>query len=183
MYRNLIKVFFSLVVLLANLSFFITFDDESGKKNTAKQYQKNIQFIDSNKSEKFNYKCKVDINSIKSGSRYIPIKFSVNVEPKINEKLENVSVTGYIDDIVFNNIADKSYNKFSISEVGHIDANTINPDGTSISISKATYLYDDTNIDKLIENLKGGIKVKVAWDKQEEYVVIKDVEVNQMNLS
>ena len=36
--------------------------------------------------------------------------------------------------------------------------------------SKESWLYEGTNIDRLIEKLKSGIQVKVNWNEEEEYV-------------
>lgn len=180
MYKNLIKVFLCLMVLLSNSSNFIGYDEESEKRNSIKQYQKNIQVINSNESKNFNYKYKVGINFNKTDSRYIPINFTVDIEPKVKGKFENVLATGYIDDLVFNNVAVKSYNTFGISERESLMIDMTNPDTKGFSISKRTWLYEDINLDRLVENLKSGIKVKVAWNDKEEYVLIKDVEINRI---
>lgn len=171
-YKNLIKVFLCLVVLLANSSIFLAFDEDGEKRNSTKQYQKNIQLIDSSNSGNFNYKYKVDINSSKVDSRYIPIKFTVDIRAKVSENLENVLAVAYIDELVYNNVAVKSNSIFSNSKA--------DKDNQGISIETETWLYDDTNIDRLVEHLKSGIKVKVNWNDKEEYVLIRDVEVNMI---
>jgi hypothetical protein len=173
-------VFLCLVVFLANSSIFIAFDEDNEKKNSTKQFQKNIQLMDSNKSENFNYRYKVDINSNKIDSRYIPINFTVDIQSKVKGKLENVVATAYIDDLVFNNIAVKNYNSFGISEREPVTIDNTDLNARGFSIAKGTWVYDDTNLDRLIENLKSGIKVKVTWNQKEEYVLIKDVEINKI---
>lgn len=179
-YKNLIKVFLCLVVFLANSSIFIAFNEDGERKNSTKQYQKNIQIIDSNKSENFNYRYKVDIDYNKKDTRYIPINFTVDIQSKVKGKLENVVATAYIDDLVFNNIAVKNYNSFGISEREPLKMDPTDSNASGFSIAKGTWLYEDTNLDRLIENLKSGIKVKVTWDQKEEYVLIKDVEINKI---
>ncbi len=57
-----------------------------------------------------------------------------------------------------------------------IDKNSKSNKG--LSIGKGTWLYWDVNINNLTNELKKGIKVKISWDNDTEYVSIPNENIN-----
>lgn len=165
----------SLIVLIISvIIIFIVTIINSNKESSIEQ-----SIINSNESKFFNYDYSVNINSNKDNPNYISINFIIDITPKIDGEFKNIIATAYINDEVQKDIAVKSYNTFGVAENEPLYMDRNNSDNKGISIARGTWLYKDTNLDKLIENLNLGIDLEVTWDNGSEKVHITDVNITK----
>lgn len=103
-----------------------------------------------------------------------------NVEKYENVKtslVDKLIATAYVNELVKETIAVKSYDTFGISENEPLSIDRNDQDKKGFSIARGTWLYKNTNISKLVDDLKLGIDVEVIWNNGSEYVHIDDVDV------
>jgi len=135
--------------------------------------------INSNESKTFNYDYYVNINSNKDNPNYISINFIVDITPKIDGDFKNIVATAYINDKVQEFIAVKSYYTFGVSDKEPLYMNRNDSENKGISIARGTWLYNDIDLDKLIDSLNLGIDLEINWDNGFEKVHIKDVNITK----
>ncbi|WP_308780460.1 hypothetical protein [uncultured Clostridium sp.] len=170
--KTFFLIIFSLVIVI-----FIVFKSFDSKNIDIKKEPDNLSFVDVSESKFFNYDYYVKINSNKETPEYISIIFTMDIEPKVDGKFENVIATAFINKEVQKSMAVDSYYTFGVSETEPLSIDRNNSEKKGFSIARGTWLYKDTDIDKLITDLRLGIDVEVTWDGGKEYVHINDVKI------
>lgn len=163
-----------LILVLSLVIGYIYFESKLGNEINQIEEQK---FIAANGSDLFNYDYRVNINSNTDGTDYISINFIIDIYPKTDEVYEKVLATAYISDRVQEAIAIKSYDSFGVAENEPLSMNRNDENNKGISIARGTWLYKDTDIDKLVDELERGIDVELIWENGAEYVHIQDVQI------
>lgn len=136
-------------------------------------------FIDSKDSKYFNYDSKIILNGIKEDDNYISIQYEVTITPLRKEKVKSVMATAFIDEAVFEQIAVKGSSTFGSLPDDKVTIDPSSIDNKGLIITRITWLYEDTDINKLEKDINKGLKVKVSWDKDSENVIIpeEDIEI------
>lgn len=150
----------------------IDIKDEDNNKN---------EYLDSIQSDWFDYSYNVKINSIKENDEYISVVFNIDITPKKVEKFNEISAIAYINEDIQQYMAVKGLFTFGILEEDPISIDMNDPEQKGFSISRVTWLYKDTNIDELINDLNSGMKLNVKWSNGEENVNIKDVKIEKFD--
>lgn len=173
--KKFFLIIFSIVIVIA---IFIVFKSFYSKNINIKKEPDNLSFVDVSESKFFNYNYYVKINSNKENPEYTSIVFVIDIDPKVDGQFDNVIATAFINKEVQKSIAITSYYTFGVSENEPLSIDRNNSEKRGFSISRGTWLYKDTDIDKLITDLRLGIDVEVTWDGGKEYVHINDVKID-----
>ncbi|KRQ87559.1 hypothetical protein ABG79_00360 [Caloramator mitchellensis] len=173
--KVLVSVISVILILLVVILYKINFN-----KNAIKpliydaQLPENVEFIDSIKSKNFYYKVDILINKIKTkdSSNYTSLQYIVTIEPKNNQPYRDILVTVFIDKLIFDMMAVKSYPYFGNDITDKQEINTNSKNNKGLIIGRTTWLYKDTYVEKIRNGFKKGVKIKVKWDNGFEYVLI-----------
>lgn len=169
--RGLLGLIIFIVILLILGSIYIT-------KNKSKD---DIKLINSKESSLFDYNYSVIINSNKESPDYVSINFIIDIIPKVDGKFKDFVAKAYINEDVQEFMAIKSYYDFGNKKEENLCIDRNSDQGKDLSIARGTWIYKDTDLDKLEKALKLGIDVELNWNDGKENVHIDEVNIERYN--
>lgn len=130
----------------------------------------NQSFKDCTNSDNFNYKAKIILNDIIKYENKISLRYNIDIESKNNNTYKNVMATSFIDEKLLKLLAVRTRTSFGSNSEENIIID--NKDNKGLVIGLTTWLNKELSEEKLINQVKNPIKLKVTWDGGEEYVYI-----------